>query len=72
MMPSFAGDVYFSLIEMLGDGDEVVEHVLLLLEHAGVVPRLAVLAAAAHVGGHPDRRRARATPARQADRSAAR
>ena len=54
MMPSFAGDVYFSLDQVLGDGDEVVEDVLLLLEHAGLVPRLAVLGAAAHVGRHPD------------------
>ena len=53
MMPSLAGDVYFVLDEVLGDGDEVVEDVLLLLEHAGLVPRLAVLGAAAHVRGHP-------------------
>ena len=53
-MPSRAGDVYFVLDQMLGHGDEVVEDVLLLLEHARLVPRLAVFGAAAHAGGHPD------------------
>src|SRR6185295_16990948 len=35
--------------EPLGGGDEVVEDVLLALQHAGAVPVLAVLAAAAQV-----------------------
>ena len=38
----------------LGRGDEVVEHVLLLQLGAGVVPRLAVFAAAAHVDAGVD------------------
>ena len=40
--------------EIFGRCDEVVEHVLLAIEHAGLVPRLAVLASAAHVRGRPD------------------
>ena len=40
--------------EVLGGRDEVVEDVLLLLEHAGAVPGLAVLAAAAQVGERED------------------
>ncbi len=36
--------------QVLGRGDEVVEHVLLLFAHAGLVPALAVLAAAPQVG----------------------
>src|SRR5205823_6855268 len=35
--------------EVLPGADEVVEHVLLLLEHPGAMPRLAELAAAAKV-----------------------
>src|SRR5205807_607391 len=35
--------------EMFGSGDEIIEDVLLVLEHAGAVPRFAVLAAAAEV-----------------------
>ena len=42
----------------LGGRDEVVEDVLLALEHAGLVPLLAVLAAAAQVGEREARRRA--------------
>ncbi len=38
------------LDEILGRGDEIVEDVLFLVEHAGLVPGLAVLAAAAQVG----------------------
>ena len=43
----------FFLDEVLCGRDEVVEDALLLLEHAGVVPCFAVLAAAAHVGRRP-------------------
>ena len=40
--------------QLLGGGDEVVEDVLLLVEHAGAVPVLAELAAAAQVGHGED------------------
>ena len=40
--------------QVLGRGDEVVEDVLLVAEHAGLVPGLAVLAAAAQVGHRVD------------------
>ena len=42
------------LDQPLGRGDEVVEDVLLLAEHAGLVPVLAVLAAAAQVRDRVD------------------
>ena len=44
----------FSGDQVLGGGDEVVEDVLLVLEHAGLVPLLAVLRAAAQVGDAVD------------------
>ena len=40
--------------QVLAGGGEVVEHVLLALAHAGAVPLLAVLGAAAQVGDRPD------------------
>jgi hypothetical protein len=40
--------------QFLGAGDEVAEGVLLVLQLAGAVPRLAELAAAAHVGDGED------------------
>ena len=39
--------------QVLAGGGEVVEHVLLALAHAGAVPLLAVLGAAAQVGHRP-------------------
>ena len=48
------GDVHLSFDEVLGRGDEVVEDVLLLEEHPGLVPLLAVLAAAAQVRDRVD------------------
>ena len=36
-------------LQILGRGDEVVEHILLLIEHAGAMPVLAELGAAAQV-----------------------
>ena len=42
------------LHELLGDGEVVVEDVLLRVAHPLPVPLLAVLAAAAEVGDHPD------------------
>ena len=42
--------VYFSRDQVFGGGDEVVEDVLLFLQHAGAVPVFAKLAAAAQVG----------------------
>ncbi len=52
--PACAGDVYRSCDQPLGRGDEVVEDVLLLQLRARLVPRLAVLAAAAEVGHRVD------------------
>ena len=46
---SCAGPLYLLRDQALGGGDEVVEDVLLALQASGVVPRLAVLAAAAQV-----------------------
>ena len=46
--------VYLLAISHSARGDEVVEHVLLLQLGAGVVPRLAVFAAAAHVDAGVD------------------
>ena len=70
-MPSFAGEVYCSLTRCSADRDEVVEDVLLLLEMPGLVPRLAVLGAAAHVRGHPDAAQLEPRRARRTGRSAA-
>ena len=53
-------DVPFVHDELLGDGGDVVEDVLLLVAHAGAMPRLAVLAAAAEAGDGVDGRRVRA------------
>ena len=44
------GFVYFSRIRYSAGGDEIVEHVLLPELRAGLVPVLAVFAAAAQVG----------------------
>ena len=59
----FLGDQPF------GGGDEIVEHVLLLCLRAGLVPLVAILAAAAQVGDridaahlHPDERCGRRKP----------
>ena len=49
-MASLSGRVYFSRDEPLGGGDEVVENVLFLEFRAGLVPSLAIFAAAAEVG----------------------
>src|SRR3989304_6356773 len=63
--------------EPLGGRDEVVEHVLLALEHPRLVPRFAVLAAAAEVRHGVDSARAeqhktgRIEPGRQTDVEAA-
>ena len=40
---------YNPLLQILGRGDEIVKHILLLIEHAGAMPVFAELAAAAQV-----------------------
>ena len=54
MMPSCDGEVYPSVDQLLGDRDEVVEHVLLLLAHPRACHASPYSRAAAHVDGHPD------------------
>ena len=44
------GDVYLLIDEVSGGGEPVVEDILLLLEHALLVPAFAVFAAAAQIG----------------------
>ena len=53
-MPELRGRGVTLLDQMFGHRDEVVEHVLLLLQMPGLVPRFAVFRPAAHVHGHPD------------------
>src|SRR5688572_14448260 len=43
----------FSRDEILGDGEEIVEAVLTLLRAGGLIPRVAVFAAAADARAHP-------------------
>ena len=61
-MASFVGPRVLVGDQPLGRGDEVVEDVLLLELRAGLVPGLAVLAAAADVGQGVDARPSPATP----------
>ena len=55
--------------EPLGGGDEVVEHVLLVGLHPGLVPVLAVLAAAAQVGAARRRRPSPSTRAHSTEKA---